>query len=624
MNLKPLLRDLNLEAVVGVDFETYYADDYTLRKMATTDYVMDPRFKVHMASVQWHSDRKPQVLNVREFARFCAQTDWTRTGFLAHHTAFDGLIAAHYFKARPAFYFDTLSMARALLPLSLGHSLKAVCEAFGRQAKQRAAALAEVKGVQQLDGTQYRKLAAYAGDDIKDTWFIFEKMLPFMPLDELHLIDLTIRMYTQPLVRIDATLAKQVAEEEQVRKEQLLAAAQANKADLMSNPKFALQLEALGVDPPLKISPATNEYTYAFSKSDTQFKELLEHPDERVVALVAARLGVKSTLLESRAKRFVARAHLAAQPIYLNYWGAKTGRWSGGDKANWQNLTRASGLRKAILPPKGKLLVVADLAQIEARMLAWLAGERAVLEAFRNGRDVYALNASIIYRRPITKEENPHERFVGKVATLLLGYKGGWRKFANTMRLGAQGPPVNISDADAIDVVESWRAGNPSICNLWYQLENEVHTAFMTGRRIAHGIVEFEGNGAGTGFIKLPNGTLMRYDGLAYDESGVTYGSRYHNGKIVKRTCLHGGVLTENVIQALARIVLAQQLLQIRSTVTASTIASTTHDEVLLVLPKQGLKTNMQRIARIMDTPPAWAPDLPLAVDIHAAERYDK
>lgn len=624
--MKDLLAALKLDAIVGLDYETYYDKDYSLRKMSTTEYIVDARYKTHMVSVQWHHERRARVLNPTEFRSFCRETDWKRTGMLAHHAHFDGLILSHHNKAKPAFYLDTLSMARPLMPITVGGSLDALCKAFGLKGKVGKQSLENVMGVRDLTAAQYRALAPYAGNDIEQTWLLFKKLLPYTSIDELRLIDLTVKMYAQPTLLIDGAMAQAVSDGEVVKKAKLLKKTKTDKSQLMSNQQFAALLEGMGVDVPLKISKTTGEVTLALAKQDLAFKDLLKHPDKKVRQLVEARLANKSTILETRAAKMATRSALGAQPVYLNYCGAHTWRWSGGDKMNWQNFNRGSDLRTAIYAPKNHTLLIADQAQIEARKTAWISGQHDILDAFRAGKDVYALAASKIYGRTITKENDPNERFVGKVATLALGYGAGGARFADMLRIGAFGPPVEITDTVARDIVNAWRSANSYIVGFWRRVEATARSAFFGRQTLKLGVLTFEGNN-GKGFIQLPGGLVLRYDGIEADGDGMTYISRHRRGKdgpSITRTCLHGGFLTENIVQALARQVIAEQMLAICSRLPKARIAMTTHDEVVLVVPKARAAANLKTVKQIMTTPPAWAPDLPLAVDAHISERYDK
>jgi hypothetical protein len=239
------------------------------------------------------------------------------------------------------------------------------------------------------------------------------------PPTELRLIDLTIRMFTDPVLQLDEGMLNVHLHKERQRKKELLE--NFDKATLMSNPKFADLLTVHGVTPPMKKSPATGKETYAFAKTDEAFKALLGHENPSVQALVAARLGTRSTIEESRTERFIGIARRGAMPVPLRYYAAHTGRWGGDDKLNLQNLPRGSTLKKAILAPAGYMMIDSDSSQIEARTLAWLAGQDDLVEAFDRGEDVYKIMASAIYGRPVA-DITKDERFVGK--TTILGCIG--------------------------------------------------------------------------------------------------------------------------------------------------------------------------------------------------------
>ena len=167
----------------------------------------------------------------------------------------------------------------------------------------------------------------------------------------------------------------------QKKKEDLLAKVTVDKATLMSNPQFADVLTSLGVTPPTKISPTTGRETLALAKNDEEFKALAEHPNPDVQALVAARLGTKSTLEETRTERFINIAERGKMPVPLKYYAAHTGRWGGTDNLNLQNLPRQSPLKHAIRAPQGYVMIDSDSSQIEARTLAWLAGQWDLVQA---------------------------------------------------------------------------------------------------------------------------------------------------------------------------------------------------------------------------------------------------
>lgn len=670
MNLKELCDALEVDAILGLDYETYYDDEYSVKKMATTEYIVDPRFKTHMVSAQWHDERRADVLSNFDFKDFAAEVDWKYTALLAHHTHFDGLILSHHYKRFPAFYLDTLSMANILMPVTVPKNLDSLARALGLRGKVGASSLENVKGVRDLSDRQYRALAKYAGNDIEQTFGIAKKLVPCLPLHELKLIDLTIKMYARPTVLVDKTVVDRVNAENIADKAALVTKvstkrAPVEKADLVSNDKFAVLLRAAGVEPPMKMRPKyakqlkdegvvtldkkdTTPLAFAFSKGDLEFKDLLKHPNRKVRELVQARLANKTSIVETRSARMGDRSALGPQPIYLKHAGAKTLRWSGADKSNWQNLGRGSDLRTAIYVPPSHKLIIADLAQIEARTNAWFSGQNDLIEVFRAydkiigwetndkgkrvpkraGPDAYRVTAADkIYNKPIDKITSD-ERFVGKVAVLALGYQAGGPRFADMLRIGQFGPPVEITDSAAKDIVAAWRQSNARIVANWRATQNAARSAFRSCARVPHGCVVYEGF-EGRGVLHGPNQLSMRYDLVQFHEdNSFSYAAEYRrkkDGEIYEdRTKLYGGILVENMVQFLARLIVADQMVQIADALPDVRIVMSTHDEIVSVAPNKHVKKSLGIIREIMSRPPEWARGLPIGVDIHSSQRYDK
>lgn len=637
-NLPELQEAIGCAQIVGLDYETYWADDYTLSKLATTDYIYDERFEMQLGAVMTHRQTKAKVLEHSAFAAWAKSIDWSTTALLAHHCHFDGLIAYRHFGIKPKFYLDTLSMARAIMPVTVGGSLNKLAQAFGLPGKRYGQALTSTKNRRWADFTAAEKknLKTYAADDIEQTFEIFKRLLPFIPLDELRLIDATVRMYAAPRLLLDAPMLLDLAEDEVARKQSLMARLGITPDLLLSNDKFAGLLESYGVDPPRKISARTGQETWAFAKTDLEFKALQEHDDEDVQALVEARLGVKSTMVETRAHRMASRAKYGAQPIYLNYYGAGTGRWSGGDAANWQNLARGSDLRKAIMAPPGHALVIADLSQIEARVNAWFAGQQDIVDAFARGDDVYCLVASSIFGRKVTKADEAL-RFVGKTAVLGLGYGAGAPKFQFMLKT-AKGPAeamkyaASLSESTVRDIHKGWRQANPFIVANWKATDNLFKSAVFGHQTINHGCVSYQGvakKDSQLGLMHLPNGLAIRYDDVQTDDEGLNYLKKHRVNKTKaptqQRQRLYGALMVENRTQALARIVVAQHALQIADALGSRwQLAMTTHDELVGVVPHRSANKALSTVREIMSTAPAWAAGLPIAVDAHTSMRYDK
>lgn len=605
--------------VVTLDYETHWGKDYTLSgKINTSEYVRDDRFHVHGVAIK-KGNGKTLWYTGRNIALALKEIDWSKTAMVGHNTAFDGFITSEVYGHKPAFYVDTLSMSRATRGHATRHDLDTVAKAFGHGGKVKRDALANTKDKVQLTKDEEAKLGGYAVDDVDDTYKIFWDMYPHMPDDELRLVDITMRMFCDPVLEIDIPRVKAELENELGAKAAALLRSGAQVDDLMSNDKFARLLQAAGAQLPQKISPSTGKLTYAFAKSDLAFQELMKNGNEKVRALCEARLKVKSTIGETRANRFLEAGRDGMKlPVLLNFSGAHTHRWSGGNRMNIQNLKRGGELRRSILAPKGHVIVVADSSQIEARVLAWLAQQMDIVNAFATKQDVYKLMASVIYNVPV-EDVTKDQRFIGKICVLGLGYGMGPQKLQQTLKVGNMGPSVDISEDECRRIVGIYRQKNWKIKAFWKKMD-QVITNMTLGIESKEGPLEI-----GKGFIRLPNGMFLQYFGLhgtaeiTRDDlvmTETTYLTR------TGRTKLYGGLLTENVVQALARVIIAEQMLKIHDA--GYRIVTMAHDEIVIVAKKKDAEKALDFMIKTMSTPPDWAPDLPLAAEGSYDTSYSK
>lgn len=617
--------------IVTIDLETYYDREYSLSKMTTEAYVRDPRFeiigvgiKVNNYPTDWYSGSDP--------AKFIKSLDYRDKAILCHNTAFDGAILSWLMGIKPKLWLDTLSMARPLHAMTTGVSLEKLASYYGLGAKGTEVVNAMGLRRQHFSPEQLARYGAYCCNDVDLTYALFKRMRKEVPVSELLLIDQTIRMYTEPTIEIDTQLLNNHLVAEQARKRLLLAAFdKGGKDTLMSNPKMAAYLAACGVQPPMKTSKATGKPTYAFSKTDKEFTDLLDHPDQRVSAAVAARLGVKSTIEETRTESLIGVAQRGPLPILLHYYGAHTGRFSGGDKLNLQNLPRSGTLRRALCAPDGKVIIASDSSQIEARMIAWVSGQQSLVTQFRQKRDVYSEFASDVYGRPITKADKS-ERHVGKTAILGLGYGMGAVKFADTLALGVGGLKVVLDSETAKSIVQLYRAKNHMIVRFWTRC-NAALPRILNGDTfpLSEALPSLETFDGG---IRLPNGMAIRYpllqvrpdnDGYVYCNDQRVYreaaAARVMGNKlpVEKFNHIYSGKVAENITQALARIVVAEQMMTIGK---RYKVALQVHDEVVIVCDEDEADEAAKFMEEVMSTPPSWAPDLPVACEVHIGKTY--
>ena len=596
--------------MLTVDFETFYSKDYSLSKITTEAYVNDIRFEAIGIAVKrnneptrWFTGSYPEIKG------WLSQFDWGNSMVIAHNAMFDGAILGWRFGIYPKAVVCTLSMARALHAVSVGGSLAALSEYYKLGVKGTEVLNALGKRRLDFSKTEIDAYGSYCVNDVELTYKLFKAMLPKIPKHELKLIDMTIRMYTAPMLKLDTEMLYDHLADVRAQKEKLLEECGINKDDLMSNQKFASVLEMLGVEAPTKINSKGLE-TYAFAKTDEGFKALAEHDDPRVQAIVAARLGTKSTLEETRTQRFIEISDRPYRdsllPVPLMYYGARTGRWSATDKINLQNLPRKSKLKGAIVAPEGYVIVGADLSAIELRMGLAFAGQLDKMRLLGEGIDLYKDFASTVYNVPIS-EIDEGQRFMGKTSQLSLIYGTGSVKLHNQVKL-MSGKDIGADEAKRIvtlyrneytEVVDAWGQGDEVLECVLY------NNAMYMGRNKLIAVHGSEG-------ALLPSGLYMRYPDLRKDKVETTRGLRWE-WSVMKnrreRDKLYGSKVFQGLTQALARCIIAEAMLRIEK---EYRILLTIHDACYLLAREDEANDVLRFVIQQLRVPPVWMPDIPL------------
>jgi len=601
--------------IVTLDWETYYDAEYTLRKLSNTSYIRDSRFKAHGVGIKKNTWTKPRWYPHSKVQQGLANIDWRSSALLCHHTHFDGLILSHHYNITPLYYLDTLSMARPLHGGEIRNDLNTLAQYY-KLGNKLPNILAQVKGIRDLPKDLEKELGRYCCEDVRITEDLFWEMQEFYPDSELDLIHHTIQLFCDPILQVDKTIAKREHKKEVARKKKVLKSIPYTDKQLRSRPQFAQILRDLGTEPPMKISPTTKKETFAFAKTDQAWIEMQDHIDKDIRTVCEAKLIVSSSIDETRALRLLEHAD-PALPIYLNYGKAHTLRWTGGDKMNPQNFKRDSELRRAIRAPRGHKIIVVDSSQIEARVNAWMADETELIEQFREGVDVYSVFAAENIYGKLLKHINKTERFVGKVCILALGYQMGWKRFKHTLNIGSMGPAVWLGDDEIYeDVVKQYRGRYREIVNQWKTMENmiSVMRTCRADEYTEYGPLQFE-----RGRVLLPNEMRLRYPGLTIkqDPDNANWTKTTYNNNLK----IYGGLLTENVIQALARIVVADQIAEIAN---KYRVVLMVHDEVILCVKKKKKKKAFKETVEAFHKPPVWAPDLPVAGEGGITDYYQK
>jgi DNA polymerase len=375
--------------LLTIDFETYYDKKYSLKKLTTEQYVRDDKFEIIGFAIKRNDEPTVWYSGDMDHLRSAIDRyDWKNSACLAHNTMFDSFILTEIFGKHAKMWFDTMSMGQALIGSFHSVSLANMSKYYEIGEKGTEVEDALGKHIHDFSKEELERYANYCINDVDLTYQLFKKIVIGFPKPELKLIDLTLRMFNDPILEIDTDLLE--GELESIKNEKLKKLKDANIDEkvLASNKQFAEYLESKGIEVPTKISPTTGKETFALAKSDEGFKKLLNHDNEEIRLVAEARKNIKSRINETRIERFLKISDRGALPIPLRYYAAHTGRWGGSDKINLQNLPKGV-IRKGIIVPSGYTLIDSDSSQIEARVLAWFAGQNDVVEQFRNKEDVY-------------------------------------------------------------------------------------------------------------------------------------------------------------------------------------------------------------------------------------------
>ena len=626
-----------MPTLVTLDFETFYDREFSLSKMTTEAYVRDARYETIGLGIKF--DNHPtDWIKGPDVAHALAKIDWSDKIIACQNTSFDGAILNWHYGVKPLAWLDIMGMSRALYPHEKSHSLKAQAERQNIGVKGDEVNNALGKRYVDFAPEELARYGEYCKNDVELTHALFHTYMNMgFPKQELKLIDLTLRMFIEPVLELDKGLLASHLSEVRSRKLALLETVRDNmlrdadpeyvqtvfsegtegiKKLLMSNDKFGAALQSLGVDPPRKISPTTGKEAWAFAKTDEAFKALEEHPNEDVQALVAARLGNKTTLEETRTERFIDMSTRGAFPIPLRYYGAHSGRWSGEQSVNMQNLpsrgANAGKIKKAIKAPPGYVVIDCDSAQIEARVLAWLAGQDDLVQAFRDKQDVYKLMAHKIYNVPVDQVDKT-QRQVGKTVVLGAGYGVGHVKLQGFLKTQAG---VEVSLEEAKRIIDTYRIASYKIAELWKR-SGEGLRALLYGTEMqidALGLVRaVPGKG-----LSLPNGLFIQYPGLRASRNDEGKAELVYTSKGLP-VRIYGGKCVENYTQAIARCIVAEQMLRISKRYKP---VLTVHDAVAVVAPEREAKEAQAFVEECMSWNPKWATGLPLACESGVGVSY--
>lgn len=654
-----------------IDWETFYdtASGYTLdsrrkNSVSIVQYVRSPRFKAFGLAYAWDDGKAPVWVPGHKITEWIDRVAnayrWPNIALVAHNIKFDAFILREKYEVVPGQFIDTKGISKAVLGKSvIGHRLEDLSVHYGLPAKQ-VETLAEMDGKENLTPEEEQRLAGYCIHDVELCREIEHRLAAEFPEGQYAALHRTVDMFVSPKLQLNVPLLQSTAKDEAERrrtifeelkltpeememakkgvsKKKLLTIPQAElvKGVFSSNAKFPKLLEMRGYECPMKESPKKKDeegnavQIPALSLNDTEFLELMETENEELKTLCEARLAAKSTLLETRSTKLAAIGATGLWPFDVEFSGAdQTHRFSGGSGAggNPQNFTacrdkrahkkghRCPGrLRISVEAPDYWQLIVGDFSNIELRIVAFLSKDPGLVQALREGKDVYADFASVFFGRKITKADEKERNF-GKTEILGLGYQMGWEKNIRNVRIKTG---QTIDEKTSRAAVELYRTRYSGVKALWDGLDNMIQVLATKGshhRRMPGIPVQF-----GYHYVQLPSGLKIKYTNLRQEEtfnpktgkSRTEWVYDVYDKRRLERRKLYGGKLLENISQAIAGEICKEAMLKMGENVTGLV-----HDEIHVVCRKGLGLVTAQKLKRVMSVSPDWFPQILLDAEV--------
>lgn len=623
--------------LVFFDCESFYdrKSGYSLSSMTQEAYIRDPRFELHGAAIKWTPNTSAVWYDERELRYVLKEEDWSDIFLVSHHAQWDHGVLSMRYNVHPKMSGCTLAMSRLMFGNHLSVSLDSVRKYFNLPPKTTPYGQFEGKHWNEMSPQVQHALAEGCKDEVESKVIIFQSLLRDhkFPLGELEVIDSIVKMFSEPVLELDGVMLAQLWEKEAARKTQGNTELGVAGTDLRSAEKFCELLEAEGIE--IEYKDGKKGPIPAIAKNDPFMRDFLcEHDNPRIRALAEARLEEKSTILQTRAETLGWIASRGTWPVYLFPYGASTIRPSGGGGANPLNFKRGSPLRRAVKAPRGHWLAPIDSAQLECRILHYLAGgpEDPVIKQFRNGEDPYVGIASKFYQEEIYKPKQDDPRYdemtakrgMGKQGRLMCGFGASGKMFKSTAASGTYGPRVDMTLDAAEAFVKLYRNDNPSICargtGYWAQCERVI-------ARLAGGPpMQFGPMLVKDGRIFI-EGRPMIYETMEYHAAQPDDKIQKSGWRVKKRDgwkFMWGSKLTQNICEGVESVLIGEALVRIKQKYGIRTL-NWPYDELLLLIPRDGREEEMLELCKAeMVREPEWLPGLPLACDGALGERYEK
>jgi DNA polymerase len=641
-NYQDILKQIGYPTdILCLDFETYFDTEYSLKKMSTIEYIMDERFELtglgmsceeQAFKLAWGHYERPDFIEPCDIDWSLRLVDWDKVTVLVQQARFDITILQEKFGIVPKYIIDLKDLA-SHYDARMSHRLADMAKMFDLKHKGDTM---QFKGLHWSTMTeeQRKNLAEYTIGDVEIETDLFKILLPKLtnPIVESQLMRHTLDLWLHKRFRVDTDMATKLKVKMRTQMAKTIKDSGHTPKELRSKKFVGYLKDALPDNEQVPMKQGKRGNIPALAKDDEACQQLVVHPKKEVRDLVLARLACRSwpthiKRVQSLISQTMANGGLLRVP--LTYYPAHTGRWGGSEKINLQNMggagRRGTGhdpligqVKEVLMALPGCVLGIADSSQIEARLLAWLAGQMDLLNGFARGEDVYSEFATTLFRTPIRKPKKTDlpqlaryleiKRGFGKDSILGCGYGMGAIRFHGDCLKNPSLRPLFDSgqyDFKFIEkLVKTYRTKYSKIPEYW----GKVERAFKQCIRFPHleptvGPVTFRCRDAEVQ-VELPSSRVLYYRHCRIDKKKSI---KYHGG------ALWGGSITENIIQSVARDLLGFWILECERI--GLSVVLHIHDSIITLMPEDKVEEQSKLLDTVMCSLPDWAEGFPAAID---------
>lgn len=661
MDYKSILKSIGwpIDCLV-LDFESYWDKEYTLTKMSTIEYITDDRFECMGLGVWSLNSDEQEFIKPSDVKTILRTYNWDRWTVVMQNAKFDATILRHHYNIVPKYIIDVKDLSKHLNARA-SHKLKDLEERYNVKRKfTKKEIKTEGKHWINLTIPEREYHIAYTKDDAFTEGELFKLLFPKIsrPEVEIPIMRHSLEMFLRPMIKVDYELANQlVVDMEKELKSEVRNASRSWMA-YFKTPIGGPTMNTIGKDigfaqmmqkalpdgekiptkpgkPTKNMLPIVGPGRFpAFATTDVEaINALKNHKIKLVQDLINARLAEASWPNHiGRVQKIVAQCKAAGGklPVPLGYYGGHTGRYSGQEGINLQNLSERAWhdlinqIKHLLIAPDGYSFVILDASQIEARQCADMAGELSLVKQFRDGLDPYSVFASDLFqtkvRKPMYGWPKPLyelmyiRRYIGKQSVLGLQYGLGAKEFLR--QRGQEKEMQALIKSGAFDfafverAVKLYRRTYKQIPKFWREVESRFKWVLQYGgeKEMPNGLKFIKEEGQVV--IVLPSGRKFFYPAAHIEDGKIRW----------KYGWLWGGTLVENIIQAISRDFICEAILDIEAE--GYPVVLMVHDSIICCVHDSKTMDAYAFMQNRLRTPPVWEPNVPLDCEGEILKRY--